>query len=152
MSHKTIMHQMATLTAMVTTATSNTRNDTFNPNLRDKQGRLVTGTRHGETILTYLDPRQSIGMILSVLFNVYGGHTVYYIDQRTMETPGLYAHLITKYRVNLMVADYPGLKNVTLNYQADPMTTRNFKKGSEPNFSCRGGPLLTAANPLGRGI
>lgn len=135
MSHKTIMHQMATLTAMITTATSNSRNDTFNPNLRDKQGHLVTGTRHGETILTYLDPRQSVGMILSVLFNVYGGHTVYYIDQRTMETPGLYAHLITKYRVNLMVADYPGLKNVTLNYQADPMTTRNFKKGSEPNFS-----------------
>ncbi|KAK5089073.1 hypothetical protein LTR05_003297 [Lithohypha guttulata] len=135
MSHKTIMHQMATLTAMITTATSNSRNDTFNPNLRDKQGHLVTGTRHGETILTYLDPRQSIGMIHGVLMNVYGGHTVYYIDQRTVETPGLYAHLITKYRVNLMVADYPGLKRVVINYQADPMTTRNFKKGMEPNFS-----------------
>lgn len=135
MSHKTIMHQMATLTAMITTATSNQRNDTFNPNLRDKQGHLVTGTRHGETILSYLDPRQSIGKILGVLLNVYGGHTVYYIDQRAVETPGLYAHLITKYRANLMVADYPGLKRVAINYQADPMTTRNFKKGSEPNFS-----------------
>ncbi|KAJ9655859.1 hypothetical protein H2198_005396 [Neophaeococcomyces mojaviensis] len=135
MSHKTIMHQMATLTAMITTATSNSRNDTFNPELVDKQGHLITGSRHGETILTYLDPRQSIGMILGVLINVYGGHTVYYIDQRTVETPGLYAHLITRYRVNLMIADYPGLKRAVINYQNDPMTTRNYKKGMEPNFS-----------------
>lgn len=134
MSHKTIMHQMATLTAMVTTATSNSRNDTFNPNLRDKQGHLVTGSRYGETILTYLDPRQSIGMILSVLFNIYGGHTVYYIDHRAVETPGLYAHLITKYRANLLIADYPGLKRAAINYQADPMTTRNFQRRMEPNF------------------
>ena len=135
MSHKTIMHQMATLTAMITTATSNSRADTFNPNLRDKNGHLLTGSRHGETILSYLDPRQSIGMIMGVLLNVYGGHTVYYIDQRTVETPGLYAHLITKYKVNLMVADYPGLKRTVINYQQDPMTTRNFRKGMDPNFS-----------------
>lgn len=135
MSHKTIMHQMATLTAMITTATSNSRKDTFNPNLRDKYGHVVTGTRHGETILSYIDPRHSIGMILSVLLNVYGGHTVYNMDNRSVETPGLYAHLITKYRATLLVADYPGLKRAAINYQADPMTTRNYKKGTEPNFS-----------------
>lgn len=135
MSHKTIMHQMVTLSAMITSATSNSRADTFNPSLRDKQGHLITGSRYGETMLTYLDPRQGIGMILGVLLNVYGGHTVYYIDQRSVETPGLYAHLITKYRTTLMVADYPGLKRAAINYQADPMTTRNYKKGMEPNFS-----------------
>ncbi|KIW15442.1 hypothetical protein PV08_05488 [Exophiala spinifera] len=135
MSHKTIMHQMATLSAMITSATSNTRADTFNPALRDKQGHLITGSRRGETILSYLDPRQSIGMILGVLFNIYGGHTVIYIDQRTIETAGLYAHLITKHKTTLLVADYPGLKRAVYNYQADPMTTRNYKRGSEPNFS-----------------
>lgn len=135
MSHKTIMHQMATLSAMITSATSNSRADTFNPSLRDKQGHLITGSRYGETMFTYLDPRQGIGMILGVLLNIYGGHTVYYIDQRTVETPGLYAHLITKYRATLMIADYPGLKRAAINYQADPMTTRNYKKGMEPNFS-----------------
>ncbi|KAK5418813.1 hypothetical protein LTR06_002564 [Exophiala xenobiotica] len=135
MSHKTIMHQMATLSAMITSATSNTRADTFNPSLRDKQGHLITGSRYGEIILSYLDPRQSIGMILGVLLNIYGGHTVIYIDQRSIETPGLYAHLITKYKTTLLVADYPGLKRAVYNYQADPMTTRNYKRGSEPNFS-----------------
>lgn len=134
MSHKTIMHQMATLSAMMTSATSNTKADTFNPSLRDKQGHLITGSRHGETILSYLDPRQSIGMILGVLLNTYGGHTVIYIDQRTIETPGLYANLITKYKTTLLVADYPGLKRAVYNYQTDPMTTRNFKRNFEPNF------------------
>ncbi|KAK5253237.1 hypothetical protein LTR40_011147, partial [Exophiala xenobiotica] len=89
MSHKTIMHQMATLSAMITSATSNTRADTFNPSLRDKQGHLITGSRYGEITLSYLDPRQSIGMILGILLNIYGGHTVIYIDQRSIETPGL---------------------------------------------------------------
>jgi acyl-CoA synthetase (AMP-forming)/AMP-acid ligase II len=135
MSHKTIMHQMATLSAMMTSATSNTKADTFNPSLRDKQGHLITGSRHGEIMLSYLDPRQSIGMILGVLLNIYGGHTVIYIDQRTIETPGLYANLITRYKTTLLVADYPGLKRAVYNYQADPMTTRNFKKNFEPNFS-----------------
>ncbi|KIW90324.1 uncharacterized protein Z519_08968 [Cladophialophora bantiana CBS 173.52] len=135
MSHKTIMHQMATLSAMITSATSNTKADTFNPSLRDKQGHLITGSRHGEIILSYLDPRQSIGMILGVLLNIYGGHTVIYIDQRTIETPGLYANLITKYKTTLLVADYPGLKRAVYNYQADPMTTRNFKRNFEPNFA-----------------
>jgi len=135
MSHKTIMHQMATLSAMITSATSNTKNDTFNPTLRDKQGHLITGHRRGEIVLSYLDPRQSIGMILAVLLNVYGGHTAIFVDQRAIETPGLYANLITRYRATLMVADYPGLKRAVYNYQADPMTTRNFKKNFEPNFS-----------------
>jgi acyl-CoA synthetase (AMP-forming)/AMP-acid ligase II len=135
MSHKTIMHQMATLSAMITSATSNTKADTFNPSLRDKQGHIITGSRHGEIMLSYLDPRQSIGMILGVLLNIYGGHTVIYVDQRTIETPGLYANLITKYKTTLLVADYPGLKRAVYNYQADPMTTRNFKRNFEPNFS-----------------
>lgn len=135
LSHKTVMHQMATLSAVVCSATSNTRGDTFNPNLRDKQGHVVMGSRHGETILSYLDPRQSIGMILGVLLNVYGGHTCIWMDHRIIDTPGLYANLITKYKSTLMVADYPGLKRAAFNYQADPMSTRNFKKGIEPNFS-----------------
>jgi acyl-CoA synthetase (AMP-forming)/AMP-acid ligase II len=136
MSHRTIMHQMATLSAILVTATTNMRDNTFNPNLRDKNGRLVTGgSRHGEVVLSYLDSRQSIGMIIGVLLTVYGGHTMIWMDQKTIDTPGLYAHLITKYKATLMLADYPGLKRTAYNYQSDPMTTRNFKKGIEPNFS-----------------
>ncbi|MCJ1429084.1 hypothetical protein MMC29_006997, partial [Sticta canariensis] len=133
-SHRTIMHQMACLTAIIATVPAN-GNDTFDSRLRDKQGRLVAGGGAGEIILSYLDPRQSIGLILGLLLTVYGGHTTVWVENRAVETPGLYANLITKYKATLMAADYPGLKRAAYNYQADPMTTRNFKKNFEPNFS-----------------
>lgn len=134
MSHRTIMHQMACLSAILATVPTS-GGDTFNSGLHDKQGRLVAGAGAGEILLSYLDPRQSIGLILGLLLTVYGGHTTVWMEHRAVETPGLYAHLITKYRTTLMAADYPGLKRAAYNYQSDPMTTRNFKKGMEPNFS-----------------
>ena len=117
MSHRTIMHQMACLSAMVSTVPGS-----------------PSGRPHGETIMSYLDPRQGIGMILAVLLTVYGGHTTVWLEDRAVETPGLYAHLITKYRATLLAADYPGLKITAYNYQQDPMATRHYKKNSEPNF------------------
>lgn len=134
MSHRTIMHQMACLSAIISSVPSGT-GDTFNAGLRDKNGRLMAGSgNRGEILLSYLDPRQGIGMILGVLLTVYGGHTTVWMESKAVETAGLYAHLITKYRATLMLADYPGLKRAAYNYQQDPMTTRNFKKGMEPNF------------------
>ncbi|CZR66108.1 probable acyl CoA ligase-like protein [Phialocephala subalpina] len=134
MSHRTIMHQMACLSAIFSTVPSG-KGDTFHSQLRDKNGRLMAGSgNNGEILLSYLDPRQGIGMILGVLLTVYGGHTTVWMENKAVETPGLYAHLITKYKATLMLADYPGLKRAAYNYQQDPMTTRNFKKGQEPNF------------------
>ncbi|KAK3322607.1 hypothetical protein B0H66DRAFT_602044 [Apodospora peruviana] len=134
LSHRTIMHQMACLSAMISTVPGNRPGDTFSNTLRDKNGRLIGGGASSEILLSYLDPRQGIGMILGVLFTVYGGHTTVWLENKAVDVPGLYAHLITKYKPTLMVADYPGLKRAAYNYQADPMTTRNFKKGMEPNF------------------
>ena len=134
MSHRTIMHQMACLSAIIATVPTN-QHDTFDSSLRDKQGRLMAGSNAGEILLSYLDPRQGIGMILGTLLTVYGGHTTVWMEGRAVDTPGLYAHMVTKYKTTLMVADYPGLKRAAYNYQSDPMTTRNFRKGMEPNFS-----------------
>ncbi|KAL8929702.1 MAG: hypothetical protein Q9172_000381 [Xanthocarpia lactea] len=134
LSHRTIMHQMACLSAIIATVPTN-GDDTFNSGLRDKQGRLVASHGAGEILLSYLDPRQSVGMILGVLLTVYGGHTTVWMEARAVETPGLYANTITKYKATLMAADYPGLKRTAYNYQTDPMATRNFKKNFEPNFA-----------------
>lgn len=117
MSHRTIMHQMACLSAMISTVPGN-----------------KNAKPQGETVMSYLDPRQGIGMILGVLLAVYGGHTTVWLEDRVVETPGLYAHIITKYKATLMVADYPGLKIAAYNYQQDPMATRHYKKNAEPNF------------------
>jgi acyl-CoA synthetase (AMP-forming)/AMP-acid ligase II len=138
LSHRTIMHQMACISSIVSTIpTGNDSSDTFDTTLRDSNGNFInkppkTST---ETILSYLDPREGPGMILGVLFAVYGGHTTVWLEAKTVETPGLYAHVISKYKATIMVADYPELKRAAYNYQQDPMATRNYKKGTEPNFS-----------------
>jgi len=134
LSHRTIMHQMACMSAIIQGAPRNGPGDTFNPSLRDKNGKLIGGGASSEIILSYLEPRQGIGMILNVLLPVYGGHTTVWFDNKAVETSGLYAHLISKYKATVMVADYPGLKRAVYNYLQDPMTTRNYKKGMEPNF------------------
>ncbi|WEW54841.1 hypothetical protein PRK78_000267 [Emydomyces testavorans] len=124
MSHRTIMHQMSCMSAIVSTIPVDGNNN----------GRPVSKP-HGEILMSYLDPRQGIGMILGVLFTVYAGNTTVWLESLAVETPGLYASLITKYRSTLLAADYPGLKRAVYNYQQDPMATRNFKKNAEPNFS-----------------
>ncbi|KAH7374793.1 acyl-CoA ligase [Plectosphaerella cucumerina] len=134
LSHRTIMHQMACLSAIVSTVPGNGPGDTFSRSLRDKNGRLIGGVAGSEILLSYLDPRQGVGLILGVLLAVYGGHTTVWLENKAVEVPGLYANLITKYKATLMIADYPGLKRAAYNYQQDPMTTRNYKKGMEPNF------------------
>jgi acyl-CoA synthetase (AMP-forming)/AMP-acid ligase II len=136
LSHRTIMHQMACLSAMVSTIPKGEETDTFSSQLRASDGTLMAPRpARGEIILSYLDPREGCGLILGVLLGVYGGHTTVWLEPKTVETPGMYAHLITKYRATIMVADYPGLKRAAYNYQQDPMATRQFKKNMEPNFS-----------------
>ncbi|KAJ5578699.1 uncharacterized protein N7459_007663 [Penicillium hispanicum] len=121
MSHRTIMHQMACLSAIVSAVPTDASTRQY-------------GVK-GETIISYLDPRHGIGMILGILLTVYGGHTTVWHESRAVETPGLYAHIVTKYRATIMAADYSGLKITAYNYQQDPMSTRHYKKNSEPNFS-----------------
>ncbi|KAI5287034.1 hypothetical protein KEM54_006289, partial [Ascosphaera aggregata] len=118
MSHRTIMHQMTVIAGIVNSAPTSPR----------------ASTRY-ETVVSYIDPRQSIGLIFGVLFPVFHGSIMIWFEAAAVETPGLYAHLISKHRATIMVADYPGLKTAAYNYQQDPMTTRNFKKNAEPNFA-----------------
>ena len=135
LSHRTIMHQMACLSAIISTIPAKDNLDTFSSNLKNADGTIIAPRQgRGEIILSYLDPREGCGLILGVLLGVYGGHTTVWFESKTVDTPGIYAHLITKYRATMMVADYPGLKRAAYNYQQDPMATRNFKKGMDPNF------------------
>ncbi|KAF3929493.1 hypothetical protein ABW19_dt0201165 [Dactylella cylindrospora] len=136
MDHRTIMHQMSNLSAIISTAgTQQNAKDTFSSTLRDKSGRQIAVSNSGETLVTYLDPRQSIGLIMGVLLGVYGGHTTVYCTHSCISTPGLYANIITRYKATLILADYPGLKQVAYNYQQDPYTTRNFSKKTAVDFS-----------------
>jgi acyl-CoA synthetase (AMP-forming)/AMP-acid ligase II len=134
LSHRTIMHQMATLSAIVHSVPRD-EDDTFDPSLKDRTGRSVSGGSAGEILVSFLDPRQGIGLIHSVLMTIYGGQTCVWMTQATTTTPGLYANIITRYKATLCLADYPALKLVAYNYQTEPFATRHFQKKFQVDFS-----------------
>ncbi|TGZ79356.1 acetyl-CoA synthetase-like protein [Ascodesmis nigricans] len=136
LSHRTIMHQMATLSAILATVPkSGSESDTFNTNLKDKVGQPMSKGQPGETLVTFLDPRQGIGLIHSVLLTVYGGQTTIWCSNQTATQPGLYANIITRHRATLCLADYPNLKTIVYNYQSEPLVTRHFQKKTPVDFS-----------------
>lgn len=107
--HRTILHQMKTLA------------DILNSRYEDKLARPPR-----QTFLSTLSPMYGIGLIIGVLFQVHQGNTIVWAPQLAMGTPGLYANIITRLRVTLLLADYVGLKEVVFNYQQRPNQTRAF--------------------------
>lgn len=125
MSHRTVLHQMTCLTAMLQS--------------RSAYQQASTGKSFGktgaQTVLCNLDIRQTIGLIAGILLTVYSGNSFIYIPQNAVSVGGLYANVITRYRVNILLSDYPSLKQVAYNYQSFPHLTRNYSKKSPVNFS-----------------
>ncbi|OLL26567.1 hypothetical protein NEOLI_000288 [Neolecta irregularis DAH-3] len=133
-SHRTILHAMSSLLAVIFSVPGQ-KQDSPAEHMRDKHENPVIGTGSGEVLVTYLDPRQSVGILFSVLMTVYGGYTTVWTKPGAVATPGLFANIVTRYKASLVLADYPGLKTVAYNYQNDPLTTRNFSKKHPVDFS-----------------
>jgi acyl-CoA synthetase (AMP-forming)/AMP-acid ligase II len=96
MSHMTIMHQMACLSAVI--ASSPKKDDDKDRRDSYGDGRIRPASSLGEILLTYLDCRTGIGMIYAVLGGVYGGFTTVWSVQASVTVPGLWANLITRYK------------------------------------------------------
>lgn len=115
LSHRTILHQMKCLSAMLDSKAPKKNL----PNL----------------LLSNLDVRQSIGLTMGILLSIYAGNTTIWVPQPALQVDGLYANIISRYRVNLLLSDYPGLKQVAYNYQSFPHLTRNFSKKQPVDLS-----------------
>lgn len=124
MSHKTVMHQMSCLSTILS---SRDRDRRKSKAAMDSK-MLNAPVTKSQTVLSYLDPRQSIGMIMGVLMTIYSGNSTVWVPQSTLAVPGLYANVISKFKPSVLLADYPGLKQVAYNYQSHPLATRNYSK------------------------
>ncbi|CAN3369711.1 homeostatic regulator of DAG [Diutina catenulata] len=126
LSQRTILHQMncleMTLSSLPSTGGALQRTYTSAP-------------RNYKVVLATLDIRFSIGIILGMLFTVYSGNLLVWAPSRTMEVPGLYAHITSRVRASLLLADYFNLKRVTYDYQKNPNSTRNYSKTQNVDFS-----------------
>ncbi|KAG5437563.1 hypothetical protein PCANB_000991 [Pneumocystis canis] len=131
-SHRTVMNQMTALSVIISTVPKNIKED--HDSKKDISKKQIT-TESNEIFITYLDMRQTVGLIFGVLFSIYSGNTTVWCPREAIVVPGLWANLITKYKATIILADYPGLKTVTFNYQNDPMMTRRFTRKYTTDFS-----------------
>lgn len=125
-SHKTLMNQMHTLSDILSS----------NPNFQGKEYKRKDKSFSGgrNVMLNILDSRKSVGLICGVLLNVYTGNLMIWTPASILNTAGLYANIITKFGVTVLLNDYLSLKQVVYNYQSFPQYTRKFSK-REVDFS-----------------
>lgn len=125
-SHKTIMQQLNSMTAILSS----------NPNLDGKPFKRsdISFTRHRNVMLNVLDARKSVGLIMGTLLNVFSGNLMIWSPSSLLDVAGLYAHIITKFGVTVLLNDYLSLKQVVYNYQSFPQYTRKFSK-RDVNFN-----------------
>ncbi|CEP20337.1 unnamed protein product [Cyberlindnera jadinii] len=125
-SHKTLLQQLNSMTAILSS----------NPNLDGKSFKRsdISFTRHRNVMLNILDARKSVGLIMGTLLNVFTGNLMIWSPSSLLDVAGLYAHIITKFGVTVLLNDYLSLKQVVYNYQSFPQYTRKFSK-KEVNFS-----------------
>ncbi|KAK9369416.1 hypothetical protein V1509DRAFT_620767 [Lipomyces kononenkoae] len=135
MSHKTVMHQMSCLSSILSSKDKHRRRSTSAGTATRDGGRLIGPAARYQTVISYLDPRQSIGMTLGVLMTIYSGNTTVWIPHSALAVPGLYANIISRFKPSILLGDYPGLKQVAYNYQSFPLATRNFSKKQPVDFS-----------------
>lgn len=123
LSHRTILHQMTCLSAILNSK-------------KTQKKKSPNSIPAGEILLCNLDVRQSIGLVIGVLLTIYTGNTTIWLPQAALQVDGLYANIITRYHSDIILSDYPGLKQVAYNYQSFPQLTRNFSKKQPVDLSC----------------
>ena len=123
----------------------NERNLSLNLNTPDNDGSsYISGSVGGgnemgnkivDTVLSYLEPRQQVGLILGALWGVYRGNITIFRGSLGPDVPGLWVNCISKYKVTIALADYPGLNPIVSSFRSDPSATLNFSKKQAPDLS-----------------
>ncbi|CEP14979.1 hypothetical protein [Parasitella parasitica] len=92
-------------------------------------------TQGSDTLLTYLESRQQLGLNISVLGSIYsGGHTIF-ASANIMETPAVWIYVVSKYKVTIALAGYPGMFYAAKYYQKNPRDVSNYSKKTVPDLS-----------------
>ncbi|EEB05955.1 AMP binding enzyme [Schizosaccharomyces japonicus yFS275] len=127
--NKTIMSQVKALTTALIT-------NPLDHGIKNYKTKRATQLNvRGEVLLTYLDPRRSVGLTFTVWNALFSGYTSVICEPEAISTAGTFAFAISKYQATMLLCDYNGLKNVVFNYQEDPRSTLSYRKKFDVNFS-----------------
>ncbi|KAF9933672.1 hypothetical protein FBU30_004915 [Linnemannia zychae] len=65
-----------------------------------------------DVVLSWLEPRQQVGLVLGGLLGVYRGSHTIFIHSGVTDTPGLWAHCAQRYRATTALGDYEGVREL----------------------------------------
>ncbi|KAI8878539.1 acetyl-CoA synthetase-like protein [Backusella circina FSU 941] len=92
-------------------------------------------TQGADVVLTYLEHRQQVGLSLSIFCSVYNGNHTIYAGTSITENPSVWIYAISKYRVTIALASYPGAYFAATYYQKNTKQVTTFSKKVPPNLS-----------------
>lgn len=91
-THASIMEQCAAFQAAITETTVTTTSN-GGVEVKPKQ----TG-RVPDVVVSYFEPRQQIGLVLSVLNSVYAGNSMIFTSGSIVDTPAVWIYVLSKYK------------------------------------------------------
>ncbi|KAF7721150.1 hypothetical protein EC973_005357 [Apophysomyces ossiformis] len=127
-THQTLVHQCRTFKAAATPTV-------VQKSAEDGSIQVVPARYEPDTVVTYLEPRQQVGLILSVFCSIFAGYHTIFASASIMETPAVWIYVISKYKATIALADYAGLKYATKFYQANPKEVQQHSKKVVPDFA-----------------
>ncbi|KAL7318900.1 hypothetical protein PS15m_002085 [Mucor circinelloides] len=128
-SHQSIMNSCHAFTAATTETvifTSEDNTTSVLPNW-DTQG--------ADTLLTYLEPRQQLGLNISILCSIYSGSHTIFASANVMETPAVWIYVMSKYKVTIALGGYPGVFYAAKYYQKNAREVLTYSKKTVPDLS-----------------
>lgn len=91
-NHKTIMSECAAIMGAMTETVEST----------DSNGAAVLAPKYGargiDCIVTYLEHRQQVGLVLSVLWSIFAGCHTIFCSSSIIDTPAVWIYVLSKYK------------------------------------------------------
>lgn len=120
-SHRTIMSQCIAYKAAVSP--------------REPQANGRASENGPDTVVTYLEPRQQVGLIIGILSSVFSGNSTIFVSSTVMDSAAIWVNILTRYRATIAVADYAALQGVTRQFSVNRAEVMNYNKKQPADLS-----------------
>ncbi|KAI9289485.1 hypothetical protein BC943DRAFT_271616 [Umbelopsis sp. AD052] len=120
-SHRTIMAQCNAYKAAIS------------PSEPQANGRpAFTGP---DTVVSYLEPRQQVGLIIGILCSVFSGNSTVLVSSTVMDSAAIWINILSRYRATIATADYTALQGVTRQFGFNRAEVMNYNKKQPADLS-----------------
>lgn len=69
-------------------------------------------TASNTTVLSWLEPRQQVGLVLGGLLGVHQGHHTMFVHQDIVKAPSLWQECLARYRTDVALGEYDGIREM----------------------------------------